>query len=147
MERRGRAGGTMDFQSLQIVWVALMCGLAAYTVIAYGVLAFGIIGASPVSTFVLRVAGTVAGAILWSGLIVRRKMIRAIDPQAPPAERLREYARASVLGLALVDAGGFLLVSLGIAAAAPMAPLVLGGAAIGVMALSGPKREHIGLDS
>lgn len=146
MTRRDRVRGTMDFQRLQIVWVALMCGLAAYTVIAYCVLAFGIIDTPLVPTSVLRIAGTLAAAVLCGGFIVRRKMIQAIDPQAPPAERLGEYARATILGLALVDAGGFLMVTLGVAAAAAMAPLVLGGAAIGVMALSGPKREHIGLD-
>jgi hypothetical protein len=146
MTPQNRSGGTLDFRSLQIVWVALMFGLATYTIVAYCVLAFGMIETPMLPTSVLRIAGAVAGAIMLGGLFARRTMVQAIDPSASPAERLRDYARATIMGLGLVDLGGFLMVTLGIVSAAPMAPLVVGSAGVGALALARPKREHIGLD-
>ena len=135
----------MDFRTLQVVWVALMFGVAAYTAVVYCLLTFGVIEMGLLPTSVLPLAAAAAFAIMAAGTVLRRRMVEGIGPGAEPEARLRQYATATILGLAMIEGGSLLLVTLSLIVGAPTWAVVGGGAGIGMMVLSAPNRGDAGL--
>jgi hypothetical protein len=133
------------FRTLQIIWAALMMGVAMYAVVAYGIITFGDTTLGLLPARLLTFAAPLAALGMIGGAILRRRFIEAIPRGLSPEQRLEKYMVANIQGLAVIEGLGLLLITLSLAAGAGTWALVGGGLAIGVMALSGPRREEAGL--
>ena len=135
------------FKTLQVVWGALMAGVLVYAVVVYCLVIFGGAVLSLAPRRALTFVGPVAVVGMIVGTMVQQRLVRAIPPGLDPAERMARYASAVILGLAVTEGCGLLVVTLGLLASAPTWGLIGGLIAIGVMALSGPNRREAGLGS
>jgi hypothetical protein len=122
-----------------------MGGVASYTVISICLLTiggvhFGVIGPTPV-----RVGAVVAILYMAAAVLVRRRLVTSIPRGADDETRLGRYQAATIVGLALLESGGLVVITLGMLADAPGWILAGGTAAIWMMILGRPRAEEAGL--
>jgi FtsH-binding integral membrane protein len=135
----------MDLRAVKVIWLAMTFGLAAYALVAYCLLAFGIVTMEAPFAGHLRYVATSLVVGMVAAKLVRRPMVESIPREAPPAEREQKYVVAVLVSVSLVEGLAIFLVTLSLAAGAPMFALLGGAAGVGVLALSGPSREEAGL--
>ena len=133
------------FRTLRIVWVALMAGVASYSIVAYCVIAFGGIEPGMLPMSVPRLVAPVAALGMIVGASFRRRLVDAIPRSATPEDRLRKYTTATIVGLAIVEGSGLLIITVSLVSGAATWVSIGGGACVAVMALSSPSREDAGL--
>ena len=129
---------------LQIVWLALMGGVATFAVVAYALLTVVGLEMASLPPTVLRVAGAVAVVMMGVGLLVRRKLLEEIPARAQGAERLARYQAAVLVGLAIIEGSGLVILVLSFVSNAPS--WIPAGAAVTLMmmVLARPRREELG---
>ena len=90
--------------------------------------------------------GASAVLVYMAGVtVVRRRMVDLIPARAAQDTRFARYQTATIVGLALHEGGGLLLISLGILADSSIWVLAGGGASLWLMALARPKRSEAGM--
>jgi len=135
----------VEFKYIQVVWLTLVGGLAAYAVVAYLLLTLGDVGMGAVPLDVMPYIAAGAIAMMLGGLGLKRRLLSAIPNSVQAEKRLEQYFAATTVGLALVEGAGLILITLSIVADAPTWTLVGGGAAIGTLIIGRPRREEAGL--
>jgi len=136
--------GPHDFKTLGIIWMAMLGGTIGYTVLAYLLLATDVISMRALSPDVMNVVGAAVLVQLMASLLVRRRMIRAIPDDAPREVRAARYFNATIVGLALLEAGGLMVITVAMATGAATWALAGGGAAAVLMLLARPSPEELG---
>ena len=132
--------------AMRIVWMALMAGVAIYAIVAWVLLeVMGVrIGdpASPLTRFLPWAA--VAGMLLLvAGMTVARRSEEPGDRSTSAEARVDRYFNLRIVGLALQESAGLLVITLGLLAGAAIWSVAGGIAAVAVMAISGPSAEHV----
>lgn len=130
---------------IRILWLALMGGVATYTVIAVCLLTIGGIRFGALPPVAVSVGSVVVIVYMVAAVLVRRRLVAAIPRDADDQTRLGRYQSATILGLALLEAGGLFVITLGMLADAPAWILAGGLAAIWMMALGRPRADEAGL--
>ena len=85
-------------------------------------------------------------AYMVGGVFVRRTMVERIPRDAEPEARMAAYQTAVILGLALSESGGLILVTLGMLTGASTWVLAGGASAAVLMFMARPTGEEIGVD-
>ncbi len=133
------------FTVLQIAWAALMFGVLACALAVYFMLTIGGLELAAMPVQVLTYVAPVAVVGMVGGTVLRRRFVDAIPAGVTPEQRMEKYLAAVIVGLAVTEGFGLLVITLALLAGAPTWALVGGGLATGVMALSGPQRDEAGL--
>lgn len=133
------------FKTLQIIWAALLGGTAGYTAVVAVVVQLRVVDAPALPPGVMAIAATVAVLHMGVGTVARRRMIEAIPTDAPHDARFAKYQMATIVGLAILEAGGLLVITLGILADSTTWVLAGGGASLWTMALARPQRSEAGI--
>ena len=133
------------FKTLQIIWAAMLAGVVAYTAVLFVVLRLGMVEMPVLPAWVMTVGALVVLVYMAGVTVVRRRMIEAIPAGASQDTRFARYQTATIVGLALLEAGGLLLISLGILADSSIWVLAGGGASLWMMALARPQRSGAGI--
>lgn len=134
-----------QFRTLRIVWVAMLLGLLGYAVVAYALMSIGLFEMNAFGVDVMNIVGAFVILQLLVAIFLRRRMVATIPDAAPLKDRLARYGRANVVGLALMEGGGLLVISFGMISGAPQWVLAGGGAAAAVMLMARPSRDEIGI--
>lgn len=130
---------------IRILWLALMGGVATYTVVAISLLTIGGVRFSAVGPAVVRVGAVVAILYMAAAVLVRRRLVAAIPRDADTESRVARYQSATIVGLALLESGGLVVITLGLLADAPGWILAGGLAALWMMVLGRPRADEAGL--
>ena len=133
------------FKTLQVIWAVMLAGVVTYTAVLFVLVRLGMVDMRVLSPSILTV-GAAAVLVYMAGVtVVRRRMIEAIPAGASQDTRFARYQTATIVGLALLEAGGLLLISLGILADSSIWVLAGGGASLWMMALARPQRSEAGI--
>jgi preprotein translocase subunit SecY len=130
-------------RSLQVIWAALVGTVLLYTLVAFWAMTSGIVDFSVFDPGIMPYVAGAALLLMLGGTVVRRVMVRRIDPEGDPNARLAAYMNASVLGLAVTEAGGMVLLTLGVLAGSPTWVLAGGLAAALLMATVRPSAKDL----
>ncbi len=130
-------------RSLQVIWGALVGTVVAYTLGAYWAMSTGVIELAVIDASVMPYVALAALALMIGGTVVRRVMVRRIDPAAEPAARLAGYMSASVSSLAVTESGGLVLLTLGMLSGSATWVLAGGFAAALVMLTVRPSAKDL----
>ena len=133
------------FKTLQIIWAAMLAGVVAYTAVLFVVLRLGMVEMPVLPAWVMTVGASVVLVYMAGVTVVRRRMVEAIPAGAAQDTRFAQYQTATIVGLALLEGGGLLLISLGILADSSIWVLAGGGASLWMMALARPQRSEAGI--
>lgn len=130
---------------LQVIWLALLGGVATYAAVAVGLLTLGDVDLAVLSPAVVRVAAVAVVLYTFGAELTRRRMVDAIPRNADDETRLARYQVAMIVGLALLESGGLLLVTLGMLSGAPGWALAGGAASLWMMARARPRPDELRL--
>lgn len=133
-------------RTMTVIWFALMAGVALYACVAYAlveVLGVRVQGAAPAVSGILTWAASAAALVLGAGLLVARRAEAVADRSVPPEQRVTRYFTTRLVGLAIEEGAGFLVITLSLIAADGTWAVAAALATIAVMWLSGPRREHV----
>jgi len=133
-----------SFRQLHIIWLALTGGLAAWTVVAFGLLTLGTIGLGAFPAGVMPYVAAGVLAFMAAGLVVRRRGIASIPRDASEGKRFERYLVATILGLAMVEGGALVLITVSIVADTPGWALAGGAAGVWMLLMARPRREDMG---
>lgn len=131
---------------IRIIWLALVVGVATYTMLIWGLSTFGGMGGNVLPPQVMSVGGPVAIAMMAGALVLRRTLVSRISHDLPAEERVAQYSAASLVGLAIVESAGLFVITLGLMSGATPWILAGGGAAALLMVTARPRESEIGLD-
>lgn len=143
---RPDGSGEPRLLALRIVWLALMAGVLVYAVVAWVLLAvmgLEIGSAQPVIARALGLAGGGGVVLLGVGLMVARKAEESAKPGADPEDVATRYFTLRIVGLALQESAGLLMITLSLLGGAATWAVASGLAAVAVMSISGPRAEHV----
>jgi uncharacterized membrane protein YdcZ (DUF606 family) len=135
----------VDFKHITVVWIGFVGGLTVYTGVAYGILTLGDLGLGVVPARAMSYVAAGGVALMLSGVWIRRRLVAAIPRSLDPQQRLQRYFTAFVVGMAVVEAAGLLVITLSIVADTPTWALAGGAAAIWTMVVTRPRRDEAGL--
>lgn len=138
------SGGAPTFQTLRVVWMAMVGGTLLYTLVAYVLLLAGVIDVgSAFGPEVMNYVGAFAVAQIVVSLVVRRRLVAATPPGASREERMNHYFTACVVTLALIEGGGLFVITFSIITGVATWALVGGGAAVVVMVMARPLQSEL----
>lgn len=126
-----------------LLWLALMGGVAVYTVMTY--VAVEVVGIGPSASLPSRAltwATAVAVVLLGAGMAAIRRSDEP-DPSLPPSERVRRYLTLRLVGLGLQEAAGLMVITLSFVAAQGTRAVAAGIATVAVMSLARPRKDQI----
>lgn len=135
-----------SLKTVTVVWLALMAGVALYAGVTYvlvEVLGTRVQGGGSALSGVLTWAASAAALVLGAGMVVSRRAERVPDRTLPTDRGVARYFTMKLIGLAIQEGAGFLVITLSLVAADGLWAVVAGIATIGVMWLSGPRQEHL----
>ncbi len=133
------------FRTLQIIWAAMSAGVVTYTGVMVALILLGLVDMPGLPPIVLTLGALVAASILGTGLVVRRRLVEAIPPGGTPETRFGQYQTATMIGLALMEGGGLLLITLGLLAGSPTWVLAGGGASLLMLMNARPRANEAGI--
>ena len=136
----------MDFRQLRLIWLALMGGVATYTLVVVGLVGTGAIDMGLIAAPVVRLAAMAVLVYMFAGIPLRRAMLTRIPPDAEPERRLALYRGATLVGLGLIESGGLMIITLGMLASSPRWVLVGGASAVAMMIAARPRAVEVGID-
>lgn len=134
------------FKTMRVVWLALMMGVAVYGVVAWvlvEILGARVEGGGAALSGILTWAAGAAALVLGAGMVVSRRAEDGGGRSTPPDRRVPRYFTLKLIGLAIEEGAGFLVITLSLIAGDGLWAIAAGIATIGVMSLSGPRREHL----
>lgn len=132
-------------RTLRIIWVAMLLATLGYTGIAFILMSMGLFGGDALGPDVMNIVGFVVILQLLGSIVLRRHLVAAIPAEAPVEDRLTRYANATIVGLAVMEGGGLLVITFGLLSGAPRWVLAGGGAAAAVMLMAKPSGDEIGI--
>ncbi len=132
----------LGFKQIQVVWLGLVAGLGAYTCTAYVLLALAGVELALVPPAVMPYVAAGAVALMLAGVSLKGRMVAMIPSGLEPAQRLERYTTAVVVGLALVEGGGVLVLTLSLLAGTSSWVLIGGGLGVAMLVWSRPRREE-----
>lgn len=135
----------MKLRELRVVWAAILGGTVLYTLLAFGLVASGTVDMGGLDAISMNVAGAVVLLYMAGTVVVRRRMIGQIDPDDPAELRRSAYATAVIVGVALTEGGGLILITLGLVTGAATWILAGGLGAAFIILLAKPTGEEVGL--
>ena len=109
-------------------------------------MSLGTVAVEALPAVVTTVAGGLAILLMGSALFLRRALLAGIPRSADREARLKQYRTATIVGLALIESGGLVVITFGLLSSSPTWILAGGGAAVGMMALTRPTTEEAGID-
>ena len=99
-------------RSLQVIWAALVGTVVLYTLVAFWAMTSGIVAFSVFDSGIMPYVAGAALLLMLGGTVVRRVMVRRIDPEGDPNARLAAYMNASersvVTYLKELEAAGYI---------------------------------------
>lgn len=131
---------------LRIIWAAMLGGTIVYTGVIYALLRAGVIDIASLAQSIMNYAGVAVLIYMIAGVFARRAMVARISMDAPEEKRLAAYQTATIVGLAMSEGGGLILITMGMMAGASSWVLTGGGAAAFLMLMARPTGEEVGLD-
>ncbi len=135
-----------QLRTMSVIWLALMAGVAIYTIVTYvlvEVMDVRVQGDASAVSGMLTWAASAAALVLGAGLLVARRAEEQVDRSLPPQRRVARYFTTKLMGLAIEEGAGFLVITLSLIAADGIWAAAAGVATLGVMWISGPRREHV----
>ena len=133
-------------RTLQIIWAAMVAGVVIYTAVVAVVMRTGSTPSASLDPSIMNLIGAGVLAYMVGGVFARRTMVERIPRDAAPEARMGAYQTAVIVGLALSESGGLILVTMGMLTGAPTWVLAGGGAAAILMFMARPTGEEIGAD-
>ena len=133
------------FKTLQIIWAALMFGVASFAIVAYSILTFVGLEIAAIPARIMPYVVPVAFLGMIAGSILRRRQIEAIPRDATSEVRMARYTAATIIGCAVTEGFGLSVIVLSLVTGAAIWAFVGAGLAIGVMATAHPDRREAGL--
>lgn len=126
-----------------VLWLALLGGVATYTAVTYVVVT--VVGIQPTAAIPARAltwATALAVVLLGAGIAVIR---RSEEPASSlvPSERVRRYLGLRLVGLAIQEGAGLLVITLALLTAQATWAAAAGIATVAVMSLARPSKDHI----
>ncbi len=88
-------------------------------------------------------AASAAALVLGAGMVVSRRAEEVGDRSMPPDRQVARYFTMKLVGLAIQEGAGFLVITLSLIAGDGLWAVVAAVATLGVMSLSGPREEHL----
>ena len=134
-----------ELKQLQVIWGALVAGVVLYTAVIFVLMTAGGVRFDALDPAIMNLAGAGVKLYMAGVVLARRLLIARIPAQAPAEERLASYRTASIVALALMEAGGLIVITLGLLSGASLWVLAGGGAAAALMFLAKPTADEIGL--
>ena len=131
---------------LRVIWMAMIGGTASYTLVIFALVSLGTIAVDALPAAVMRVAGGLAILLMGGALFLRRALVARIPSSADRKTRLTQYGTATIVGLALMEGGGLVVITLGLVSSSRTWILAGGGAAVGMMTLARPTTEEAGIE-
>lgn len=133
-------------KQLTTIWAGLVGGVVLYTALIGGMLATGSLEMANLDPDLMNYVG--AGVIVYMMVAVfaRRTMLAQIPTDATTEERLRRYRTVTLVALAMMEAGGLVVITLGMMAGSATWVFAGGAAAAGTMFMARPTASEIGLD-
>ena len=133
-------------RQLEIVWMAMVGGLLAYTLLMYALIGTGIVSLEPMfGADVMNIVGAAVMVWLVSAVFLRRRMVAGIPDDLPPETRLQRYGGVCIIALALMEGAGLFLITFAIVTNSATWALAGGGAATVLMFLARPSKDEAGL--
>jgi hypothetical protein len=133
------------FKTLQLVWAALMFGVASFSIVVYSILTFTGVQIAALPADIMPYVVPIAFLGMIAGSIVRRRLIDAIPRDSTSEARMERYTTATIVGCAMTEGFGLLVIVLSLVTGAAMWALVGAGLALGVLAMASPDRREAGL--
>jgi len=134
-----------QLRTLQIIWVALVGGVVTYTAVVFGLLRTGAAPEASLDASIMNLIGAGVLAYMIGGVFVRRAMVERIPRDASPEARMAAYQTAVIVGLALSESGGLILVTLGLLSGTSTWVLAGGASAAVLMFMARPTGDEIGV--
>lgn len=138
------SGYRPDMRSLTLIWAALCGGVLGYTGIAWGLIEAGATPETSLPPSVMNFAGPVVLAWMLASLFARRWLVSRLPDEAAPEIRFQRYQTAVIVGLALIEGPGLLMVTLGLITSSSSWVLAGGGAALVLMLMAKPTEAEFG---
>lgn len=136
----------MKLRELRIIHAAMLGGIVLYTVAAAFLVFSGVIRVGTGESMIpMQYAGAVILLFMFGGVFFRRHMVAQVSLDDPPEVRMPAYANAVIIGAALPEGGGLMLITLGIITSSPTWILAGGLAAAFLIWQGRPSAEEAGL--
>ena len=136
----------MKLRELKIIHAALMGGVLVYAGLATFLVVTGFDGFGGAPPIPIEYAGAVMLLLMAGGAVARRRLVAQVSLDDPPEVRLPAYANAVIIGAALPEGGGLLLITLGLMSASA-SWIIAGGLAAAFLIWQGrPRAEEVGLE-
>jgi hypothetical protein len=131
-------------KQLRIVWGALVGGVLLYTMLVYGLMTTGVLDVAALPRSVMSVVGAAVLVYMAAGVLVRRALVARIDPALDRERRVAAYTSATIVGLALTESGGLIVITLGLLSGSSSWVLAGGLAAVALMLGARPDEQDLG---
>lgn len=137
-------GASSALQQLQIIWGALVAGVVLYTVLIFSLMTAGVLDAATFDPEIMNLVGACVLVYMVAALLVRRSMVASIPRDADAETRVSRYKVATIVPMALMESGGFVLITLAILTGVATWALAGGGAAAVLMFFARPTADELG---
>lgn len=137
------SGGT-PIRQLRIVWGAMVGATVTYTAVVYVLMATETVDMAAFGPDLMNIIGAVAMLQMVVGVVLRRRLVAAVPDDASPEARRSRYGTASIVGLALMEGGGLLVITFALLTGSATWVLAGGGAAAVLMLMARPSEEEMG---
>ena len=135
--------GPLD--TLRVVWTAMVGGVVVYTVVIFGLMSTGTLSLGVLGGGTVNVVGAVVMAYLALVVVGRRAIVSKIASEPDAEARLARYRVATIATLGFMEAGGLMVITMGLLSDGATWVLAGGGAAAALMFLARPSEEEAGL--
>jgi hypothetical protein len=111
--------------------------------VIYGLMAAGTLDLAVLPGSVMTMVGAAVMLYMAAGVIVRRALVARIDPGLEREQRIAAYTTATIVGLALTESGGLIVITLGLLSGSATWVLVGGLAAAALMVGARPDESDL----
>lgn len=146
---RGTGGGGADrervraeLRQVRILWGAFMGGVALYTAVGWYVARSGVLASEGLDPGIVNAVATGVLVYMIAGVVFRRALVARL-PRTDAAARSERYRVATMIGLALIESGGLVIITLGVLSHAPAWVLAGGSSALVMMLFARPYERDL----
>ncbi|MEJ2203045.1 MAG: hypothetical protein P8170_02940 [Gemmatimonadota bacterium] len=130
------------FRTMQVIWVALMSGVALFAVVVFSLLTVAGLAFGVLEPRILHLAAPALVVLMFLGLAIGRRLEAAIPRDLTPELGLQRYQAARIVALAMCEGPGLVAIVFSMLSDQPLWALA-GGAACGwFMFLGRPRRSE-----
>ena len=136
----------MTLTTLRIIHAGLIGDVFLYAVVATFLVLTGFRDSGAAPPIPMEYAGAGMLLVMASGVAIRRTMLAQVSLDDPPEIRLPAYANAVIIGAAVPEGAGLMLITLGLLNAS-VTWIAAGGVAAAFLIWQGrPRADEIGLE-